>query len=129
VTWHQQAESWALEAARDCGVPVIVYAPTMDAPAAALVILVGPATMEASARALSGRTAAPMAVTFTIPSAGDRAPDIAAATAVVDLLVDALARAGAVQITTGTATFTHPDGRQPRPARTVLATVNVTIEC
>lgn len=128
--WHADAEDWAAAAAESVpGAPVVRYAPTADAPAAAMVVLVGPAAIEDAAIRVGGRMDARMSVPLTIASPGDGEPDVRAMTAHADALVAALVRAGANGIGSRAGTVSLPDAPNPRPARTITATVNIAGTC
>jgi hypothetical protein len=128
MTWHADAERWALDAAGTV-LPAIRYMPTGNAPAASLAAVVGPATIIESAIAMGGRMDARMSVDVTVASPGDTEPGIAAMTEAVDALCAALIAAGAAELSTSAGVLALPDAPNPRPVRTITAVIATSSTC
>ena len=128
MTWHAEAEQWALDAVRTV-LPAVRYLATANAPARSLVAVVGPATITESDIALGGRMDARMSVDITIASPGDTEPGIAAMTEAVDGVCAALVAAGAVELSTSAGVLALPESPNPRPVRTINAVILTSTAC
>ena len=128
MTWHAEAERWALDAAGTV-LPAVRYLRTGNAPAGTLVAVVGPATITESDIAMGGRMDARMSVDITVASPGDTEPGIAAMTEAVDALCGALIAAGAVELSTSAGVLALPDAPNPRPVRTITAVIMTSSAC
>lgn len=125
MTFHETAEALAREAvAPAIDVPLVTYDQAVK-PAAPLVMVLLPATMAESIGSVNGAVRATMLVQLAATATGETGAPVGALTALTDQAVTALYRAGFQDISTSAGYADVPDLANPRPARTITASIQL----